>query len=87
VLSAQSQSAAQLQRQLGTAIIIIGTTIITMVTTIIPTITGITTPITPTIIIIIIFITTGTTSAKFFQHDTACVLYFADLGLRSTGEE
>jgi hypothetical protein len=52
-LSAQSQSAAQLQPQLGTGIII-GTTIITMATTII----GITTPITRTTIIIIA-ITTG----------------------------
>jgi D-ribose pyranose/furanose isomerase RbsD len=62
VLSAQLRSAARLQRQLGTAIIIIGTTIITMATTII-TITDITMPIPPTIIIIIIAITTGTTSA------------------------
>jgi hypothetical protein len=59
-LSAQSQSAAQLRPELGTAIII-GTTIITMATTIIATITGITTPITPTIIIIIA-ITTGTSA-------------------------
>jgi len=59
-LSAQSQSAAQLRPQLGTAIII-GTTIITMATTIIATITGITTPITRTTIIIIA-ITTGTSA-------------------------
>jgi hypothetical protein len=48
------------QPHLGTAIII-GTTIITMVTTIIATIIGITTPITPTAIIIIA-ITTGTSA-------------------------
>jgi hypothetical protein len=60
-LSAQSQSAARLQPQLGTAITI-GTTIITMVIT---TITVITTPITPITIIII----TGTTgiNAEFFS--------------------
>jgi hypothetical protein len=54
--SAQSQSVARLQPQLGTAIIIV-TTIITMGTTIIATITGITTPITPTTIAIITIIT------------------------------
>jgi hypothetical protein len=65
--SAQSQSAARFQPQLGTAIIIIITTIITTVTT--PTITVITTPITPTTIIVTTIIT-GTTgiSAQFFQQ-------------------
>jgi hypothetical protein len=65
-LSAQSQSAARFQPQLGTAIIIV-TTIITTVTT--PTITVTTTPITPTTIIVTT-ISTGTTgiSAQFFQQ-------------------
>jgi hypothetical protein len=61
-LSAQSQSAARLQLQLGTIIIIIRTTIITMAT--ITTIIVITL-ITPTIITIITTIIT--TSVQFFR--------------------